>query len=50
MGAVMDSKSDDPSLDRDTFYKQRRGRNLAILAAIVACCVLFYVITIARML
>ena len=46
----MDGKTDNDSLDRDTFYRQRRGRNLAILAAIVVCCVLFYVITIARML
>ena len=45
-GAVLDSKSDDPSLDRDTFYKQRRGR-IWRLAAIVACCVLFCVICIA---
>lgn len=30
-------------------YRRKRGRNIAVLLAIFAACVLFYVITIVRM-
>ncbi len=29
-------------------YRRKRGRNLALLLAILACCALFYAITIVR--
>lgn len=33
----------------DELWAQRRGKNLVLLSAIIALCVLFFVITIVRM-
>ena len=35
--------------DGAAFRRQRRGRNLAVLLAILAACALFYIITVVRM-
>lgn len=42
--------SNDPRpVSADSFRRRKRSRNIAILVAILACCALFYLITIVRM-
>ena len=46
MTAVADER--DPRRQPSEMHRRQRGKNLAVLAVLVAMCVLFYVITIVR--
>ena len=41
--------NDPRPVSADSFRRRKRSRNIAILVAILACCALFYLITIVRM-
>ena len=48
--AVTAMASNDPQpVSGGSFRRRKRSRNIAILVAILACCALFYLITIVRM-
>lgn len=49
MSVMSKPENDMPPIRAADMLRQKRGRNLAVLLAIFACCGLFYLITIIRM-
>jgi hypothetical protein len=49
MSVMSEPENETPPIRAADMLRQKRGRNLAVLLAIFACCGLFYLITIIRM-
>lgn len=49
MSAMSEPENNAAPIKASDMLRQKRGRNLAVLLAIFACCGLFYLITIVRM-
>jgi hypothetical protein len=49
MSIMSESEKMPPPIRAADMLRQKRGRNLAVLLAIFACCGLFYLITIIKM-